>query len=516
MARRTRTTIAALTTLLACACSGGSEPASSPRAPEIDAGAVRAEQAWVGPAMRPEDIAALDDGRLAILASDGAAGAADVVLTSDDDGRTWEEHATGLGRGADEKDRDASADRDQPHLLAAGPVVLATRMAVPADVGGYQQVSVQQVVRSEDGGATWAPVELPLPGAGGVELATVRDAVGWDDTVVVVGRVERGLPALLGAGSSRMPQRDELDAAAWISHDRGRTFEPLLVPEIARGPAAQELFRVVRAGERLVATGTVVDGTTADDCCGTDASPLALALDLEPVEPSGWVATTSPSVPITGSDGGWWPYWTLRAADEVAEVGTPLARSTLTAGDTAWEQQEVPGADLAPGGGVGGIRDLRSSVDVDGGTALTWVEDSACDCSVAMAGRLDGSTLTPTELEFECRDESLRGDTRVGDPVRLDAAVVAPASCDHRTAQAAALAVSGDGGTTWTTHRLRALHAPTHDDLVVPFGRRHVASGRDSLVLVLEARNDGAPGYYGSDAGDGDPTPFVVVRVTAA
>jgi hypothetical protein len=118
------------------------------------------------------------------------------------------------------------------------------------------------------------------------------------------------------------------------------------------------------------------------------------------------------------------------------------------------------------------------------------VEASACDCSVAHAGRLEGNELaSTTALAFEaCDDKSVRGETAVFDPVTVAGAAVALAWCNDDGLRVAFVAMTTDGGRTWTTDRLSGL-AGGSDDLLIPT-TDHTPMVRigDATVMILSSR----------------------------
>ena len=156
--------------------------------------------------------------------------------------------------------------------------------------------------------------------------------------------------------------------------------------------------------------------------------------------------------------------------------------------------------------------------DEPGSFVGTWVEDAACDCSVAHAGRVDvddPSTARGAVLRFDgCRDTSVRGETGVARPHGVGPTVGALAWCNDQGWMAAAWARSTDGGATWTTQRLRGLAAGAGSDLTVPIRSLDGTSDvgvDDGVVLALQALDRSA------DASPRDPTPpvgrIVLLRV---
>lgn len=480
----------------------GGEGSSGPN-PSVTSQDLRIERTLVGPHSRVDDVATTADGTVVALASTAVPFAADTAFVSVDKGRTWSRHDTGLHGSGPVGAHDGSGIGGSPQLLVAGNLLVASSTpptTSSAGVGEGATPRTQQLASSNDGGRTWQPLQLPAPqGITPIALADIAQG----DTMLLVGTLQRD-DAVANFSTYGVPY-GAYDAGAWRSTDGGRTFRNVSLPASAAGDGAQILSRLLPNGDRIV----VVGSSTALRADGSNLSYTNLTLVT-----SDGGATWSM---IGGGDlaHGGEPFW-LRG-DDITQ-GTPGDLRVLAPGAPAWEseQAELPVSPTQRGfqGFVQG-----TAASTGNGSVLTWVEDSACDCEIAEAGRyLDPSSFATTTLPFEgCRDTSVRGETWVGQPVRLDRLVAAPAACNDDGWMAGAVAVTADDGSTWATDRLDQFAPSGYDHVVFPRaadrGRFAVTVDGALIVIAQGARGvrDIDRGYLEAPAG-----PLVFFRVTAA
>jgi hypothetical protein len=151
-----------------------------------------------------------------------------------------------------------------------------------------------------------------------------------------------------------------------------------------------------------------------------------------------------------------------------------------------------------------------------GDLVATWnAEDNPCDCDTAFAGRVTGGRLAATRLPFDhCRLRPVgNGQSRVGRAWVIERAIAAGFWCSDRGRAAAGVAVSPDGGRTWSTRRLSSLAPGSHEDLAFTSWTPWTKVG-DAMVLLATATSD-EPNPDGSDPDWRSVSgPVVAIRVS--
>src|SRR5262249_53332444 len=148
---------------------------------------VRVERTYVGPTGTVNDVEAIE-GAVVVLAS-STGDRADIALHSSDGGRTWDRSSPGLpSAGTYEIGADWTLGPDRPLLFGAGSTVFASQTWSPG-MKDPLKPRLQQALRvSNDGGATWSPVELPTP-AGHTPIVSASGEL--DGTIVLAGSLQK-------------------------------------------------------------------------------------------------------------------------------------------------------------------------------------------------------------------------------------------------------------------------------------------------------------------------------------
>lgn len=470
----------------ASGCSGSTPDAATggdpdPAGPAIETAGVRIERTYVGPAGSVDDVEAVE-GSVVVLAS-SMGDRADIVLHSPDGGRTWDRSTPGLPTGGTPSVGTGwMLGPEEPLLFGAGSTVFASRTWSPSAEEPTAPRSKQALRVSNDGGASWSAVDLPVP----PDHQPIVSASGMiDGTIVLAGTLQRDRTDGEPTGIT-FHDLDAYDAAAWTSSDYGGTFERVEGAPFADQPGMQVVRQIVDTGDRLVAIGwdtslrgqgccfpswgasswATTDGATWTRLRGLDAGPGDSSVSIG----------TAPA----------------RVHDGDLEIGDVFAPRRLVAGTSDWVA-------IDQGAGQPPNPEDRFDPNVDalfvGDQAYvgTWVYDAACDCEIAGAGRaeLDAEPAAiGADLTFDdCTDTSVRGQTGVASPHRLGSSFGALSWCNDYDRLAAAWAGSTDGGSTWTTTRLTELAPSGSSDLLVatrPFTQAYDAEAGDDLVIALQ------------------------------
>lgn len=404
---------------------------------------------------------------------------AGVVVRSDDEGLTWSEHPTLLGEALDGT-LAFNAGAPRTRLIATGSWLLAIRTdwLDPDSQLFYQQA----VAVSRDLGSTWQLIDLPTPEG---TTAIVASAVELDGALLIAGDTQETVAVPSDPTAAFAVRTEAYDAAFWTG-DEISGFQRLGATQFDGQPSAQVVKEVVAFDDRLIAIGGDAQFAPAE-CCFLD--PVTVAWESSD-DGASWARMAG--LPLAGSvDGTDVPSQTIDGQLTLTpDYG--LGQVMLSPGSSTWELGPLPDQNSPSAQAV--------SLP-DGSSALTWVEDSACDCSVAFGGRLSDGQLTRVELEFaDCEDDSIRGDTRVRAPVLLGDSIVAFATCGDDVW----LASSSDGGASWETQPLPGYDG---DVTATGIGGFVVAADQETIIALS------VDGPY--DAEVVDPRPVTALRISA-
>lgn len=265
----------------------------------------------------------------------------------------------------------------------------------------------QAVAISRDLGSTWRLVDLPTPDG---TTAIVTSAVEVDGALLIGGETQTTTAVPSDPFAAYAVRTEAYDAAFWGGEDSSG-FQRLAAGQFDGQPSAQVVKELVAFDDRLIAIGG--DARFAPgECCFLD--PVTMAWESSDGGAS-WASMAG--LPLAGSVDG--TELASRTIDGELNLRPDygLGQVMLRPGSSTWVTRPV--SDQYP----------PSAEEVslpDGSVALTWMEDSACDCSVAFGGRLVDGQFTRVELQFDdCEDDSLRGYTRVRAPVLLGDSIVA-------------------------------------------------------------------------------------------
>lgn len=518
--------LAVATTAAACTDDGGRTEAGDqpdattdggpPAEATIDAGPLTVERRWSGPDGAGAAIVALDDDRIVALASTEGWTSADTVVVSDDGGIGWEQVEGPFTGSPGPPSGDWLVGPTAPRLWAAGDAVVASRStgteALPLDPNEEPPEPAPGDPRIDQ--------ELAISHDGGRTWDPL-DLPTPDGTTPVVADVTATDTTVVAVGTIEHPPADgssagqlfdDVDAfdAAVWVSDDGGRTFSFVDGIDVEAPGLQVAHRVEPVGSRVVAMGITTEGV-AQRCCFPFTADIAWVSD-----DAGHTWTPTTGEETTGPGARHRFQWT--AAGDSLTVGIPPGAIELPAGTTEWTAVDPSGV----------VPAARAHV-VDPGdedSPATWVIDSACDCEIAHAGTLADLTdlvggAPGPELPFhDCRDTSVRGSTSVEAPVALDGATAAVAWCNDQ--DRAVLSVAWTDGGAWDTRRLRDLAPDGAGDVAVEgtgldLGDEEVWVATDDAVLVL---GTGVPADSPDDElSMGMPLPagpLVVLRITAA
>jgi hypothetical protein len=482
--RRVVTSLAVV--LLATACGGSGERADRVEPASFEAEGVVAERVLVGPSGRAESIAATESTVL-VLVSTRSVGSADTVLRSVDDGRTWESVAGPFGPMTGSPSTDWVLTPNTPRLIdAGGDVVVATRPSK-----GPSAELLQDVAVSADGGVSWRPVAVEGPDG---RLPVVNDAIVDHGELVLVG-----LTAASPTGGLA-PPGGPADAAVWRGPVDAASFlfaaDPLGVDE-----GTQVLTDVAATSTGLVVLGGDCRRSSNGGCCVTRTGLVSFRRG----DRNSWAALGGLEDP---NDPAFVP---LQQEGDLLALGLTFGRYVLEPGADEWTVEPIPGAldDVTRS-------EIGQGVWVRDGDAhlVTMNADSACDCSVAKAGRVDADAGLG-DLGFSgCDDTSVRGATRVGAPHVVAGTGLADAACFDRGRYAGAFAVTHDHGGSWATALLNPLVPDGFDQILVEHrSDRSVATG-DAVITTGNAGRRPSKDDESGMSNDLPLGPVVVVRLT--
>lgn len=406
-----------------------------------------------------EGVAGLDGGvAVALVSSEN--GGADLAVVSHDAGVTWQSVETGLGS----HDPPETYTDYWPTLLHAGDWLIAVKPVRADDESSDQDTMGESSAPptaqsfSADGGLTWHPLVLDAASA----VTGVLSATTTPSGELLVG----GYRADSSTG--------QYDAAFW----RGSPGEPLT--PVALGTTSglaenQMIIHLASTDDRIIATGR--DGRLPGESGLTGRDRLVTTASTDDGE--NWIAVDGvPDIADIGE-------LTVRGATVYLEAF--YAELSLAPGESAWS--EVPEIDFSGEPGSGAYREASAVVLPTGDRVATWVDDDACDCSVAYAGIMKAASASAQELKFEtCADTSLRGEKSVGPPVLLGSDVLAVGTCVHHDDTVVGVAWTEDGGQSWATVRLGAVDGL--QDVVVSHRPWYGTIAFSDSVAIIGTRDD--------------------------
>lgn len=485
---RSGTVIVVLVLLTCTGCGRFAGSTEDRTTPSVRSEGVTATRAVVGPVGRPDSVVG-HGSTVLVLASTTAVGSGDTLLRSADAGETWTTSVMPFPSPVGQPPTDSVITSSDPRLMwAGGDVFVATRTSKGADDGLVQDVAV-----STDAGAFWHIVSLEGPDG---RRAVVNDAVVHAGELVLVGASTTS-PEGGGVSPGALA-----DAAVWAGPVDAASFLFVADP-IGVDDGTQVLRDVAEtAGGLVVIGGDSRRSARGEQCCFTWTGPVSYGS----VDARSWSALSGLEDP---NDVAFVPL--QQDGDELA-LGLTLGRYVLQPGASAWTVQAVPGvADEFTRSDIG----QGLWAPIDGADLVTTVMDSACDCSIAKAGRVDTTTGSLTDLGFDgCDDTSVRGETWIGAPHVIGRTGLADAACNDRGRNAGAVAVTTDGGRNWSSVRLDRIVPEGFDQFqVAPYADRSAVTD-ESMFTVGNAWHRSAAQVHDGGSDPMPHGPIVVVRVT--
>jgi hypothetical protein len=438
--------------MASAACGVADEPdgtATTPDRETVALGPVIVTRALVVPDTTAQSVVVSGGSRPMVSILGGRDAPGDTLIRSSDGGDSWEIIDGPVAAPA----LDDTTSVESVQLWSADDVLVARVGFAPQTEGPQPQT----VLMSTDQGDSWFVTPMPAPDDFVPALHAVV-ALGGD--IVAVGALE---PA--GPPRSVDTRRDY---ATWraSAEDRRWTFVP-----VAPGASRAESFDEVITQEGVLFALGESYGTrqTASRSFATEGDTVIW--ESHDVGRT-WTQTaairrSTPAIPTDEADHVLpFRYWSIGRNAE---------------GRWSWVERAFEGARTLPGREDGPI---------------TRVDGVACDCDVAVAGRIVDSKVRAAELDFEdCETDWSRGDTDVGSPFTVGDVTAAYAACNHRGYHPAALALTDDGGRVWTTSRLTPLARPGHElhrvDLIREVEPPVITVGDTHLLVTSEFEEAG-------------------------